>query len=205
MHEDLKRHLKSLPVPPVLDVLGVFVHLRNARTGTTSIDEGPLRGRCVMRRRDRHLWETVWDKIITPRNPVIFTFVRNPWDRVCSAFFQCRDRAKTKENQIPKTWEFNEWVKEVLAVQGPGVNMHFAEQYPTVFYNGERIGYLGFYENMEADWRGLAEVANLPYHLPHWNSAGHGSYVDHYDDMSRGIVGEMYQRDVNAFGYEFGK
>lgn len=202
----LHEHIRSLPVPPVLDVLGKFVHLRNARTGTTSMDEGPLRGRAIMRRRDRYLWETVWNNIIVPnKDVVIFTFVRNPWDRICSAFYHCRDRTKTPENKIDGRWEFASWVKEVLAVKGPGVNMHFAEQYPTAYFEDRPIGFIGRFEEMGRDWDKLATKILVACPLPHWNACGHGEYVDHYDEDTRQIVGELYQRDIRAFGYKFGE
>lgn len=207
----LEEHILNLPVPPVLDVLGKFVHLPNARTGTTSMDEGPLKGRGIHKRRNRHLWKTVWDKIIAPRmgtihnQPVMFTFVRNPWDRICSAFHQCRDRAKTPENKLDPNWEFSEWVKRVLAVRGTGVNMHFAEQYPTVYFNAEKYAFVGRFENMQQDWGKVAAACDVSHRLPHWNAAGHGSYVDHYDEETRKIIGELYQRDISAFGYEFGE
>lgn len=201
----LEEHILSLPSRPVLDVLGKFVHLLNARTGTTSMDEGPLRGRCIHHRRDPRLWTTVWEQVIVPGNPVYFTFVRNPWDRICSAFHQCRDRAKTPENKIDPHWKFSDWVKRVLAIHGPNLNMHFAEQYPTAFFGGEAFAFDGRFENMQEDWSKLAATIDVSHKLPHWNAAGHGSYVDHYDEETRQIISEMYRRDATAFGYEFGQ
>lgn len=206
MLDGLKEHLLSLPALPVLDVLGKWIHLPNARTGTTSIDEGPLRGRCVMHQRDKRLWATVWEEIIVPNEDVaIFTFVRNPWDRICSAFFQCRDRARTPENKIDQSWEFADWVKKILAVRGPECNMHFAEQYPTAYFNGAQYCYVGRFENLEQDWRIASMIINVPGHLPHRNAAVYGSYMDHYDEESIEIVEKLYKRDIEAFGYEFGE
>ena len=206
----LEEHILSLPVPPVLDVLGKFVHLRNARVGTTSMDEGPLRGRCVMQRRDKHLWKTVWENIIFTSGTlqaglVFFTFVRNPWDRICSAFYQCRDRARTDENKIDRHWHFKDWVKNILAADWPQVNRHFAEQYPTAYFEGQAFGFVGRFEDIQVDWVRLSPLIGVPSRLPHWNSGAQGDYVDHYDDDTRQIIGEMYKREIEAFGYEFGK
>lgn len=206
MRKELLDHVYNLPSPPVLDVLGKWVHLRNARTGTTSMDEGPLRGRCVMRHRDKHLWNTVWENLIVPNEGVVlFTFVRNPWDRVCSAFFQCRDRAKTQENKIDQSWAFHDWVKNVLADRGPSINMHFAEQYPTAYLDDYRFGFVGRYEKMKADWERLSRTIGASDEIPHWNHSSHGAYIDHYDDESVKVVEELYKRDIEAFGYEFGE
>ena len=53
MTPEMIAHIHDLPVPPVLDVLGKWVHCRNARVATTSMDEGPFRARCIMEQRGR--------------------------------------------------------------------------------------------------------------------------------------------------------
>jgi len=207
----LEEHIVSLQVPPVLDVLGKFVHLRNARTGTTSMDEGPLRARAIHHRRGRRLWETVWNKIIVPRmgtiqdSPVLFTFVRNPWDRICSSFFHCRDRAKSEDNKIDPSWQFPDWVKRVLWPRGPGVNMHFAEQYPTAYFEGKEFAFVGRFENMQHDWGRLSATIDVSHRLPHWNASGHVEYVDHYDEESRQVIAELYRKEIQVFRYEFAR
>jgi len=206
MRSDLIEHLENLAVPPVIDVLGKWVHLPNARTGTTSIDEGPLRDRRLLRNRDVNIWQTVWENLIVPNEGIVlFTFVRNPWDRICSAFHQCRDRAKNPDNKIDETWVFDEWVKRVLAVKGPGVNNHFAEQYPTAYLNKYRFGFVGRFEEMDTDWERLSRTIGVREDLPHKNASPHGSYIDHYDTECVQIVEELYKRDIEAFGYKFGE
>lgn len=206
MQDDLADHIRKLHVPPALDQFGKWVHCRNARTGTTSMDEGPLKG-CLMRRRDPARWDAVWRSCFAGNlhRMTIFTFVRNPWDRICSAFYHCRDRAKTAENKIDPKWQFREWVKEVLAVQGPAVNMHFAEQHGTAYFQGEPFASVGRFERMEVDWQRLAKVIGASPELPHWNANGYESYADHYDDETRCIIAYLYRNDIQAFGYEFGK
>lgn len=207
MKQELIDHIHDLTVPPVLDVLGQWVHLRNPRVATTSMDEGPLRDRCIIKYRGRKNWEVVWNQVIVPKidDLVLFTFVRNPWDRICSAFFQCRDRARNTTHKIDKAWQFTDWVKQVLAVRGPGLNMHFAPQYDSVCRNGDRIPnvFVGRFERMQADWSALAAQIGVSPGLPHLNPCGK-KYADHYDDESWEIVGEMYAQEIKALGYGFG-
>jgi len=209
MKPELIQHLHDLPSPPVLDVLGKWVFCRNARTGTTSICEGPLKSRSVRYRANPDLWNTVWETLVVPKLSddamIVFTFVRNPWDRICSAFHQCRDRARTEANKIDRAWEFLDWVKEVLAIDGPSVNRHFAEQYDTAVFDGKRIGLIGRYETIVEHWKIIGEQINCPLWIPRLNASEHGSYIDHYDDESRRIVGELYRREIETLGYEFGK
>jgi len=136
---------------------------------------------------------------------IIFTFVRNTWDRIFSAFVQCRDRARTQENKIDPIWQFSDWVNQVLSKRGPSINMHFAEQYPTVYFDRQPFGIVGRFERMQDDWKSIAERIGVSESLPVLNASDHGSYVNHYDGESRRVVAEMYQREISAFGYEFGK
>lgn len=208
MKPELIQHIHDLPVPPVLDADGKWVHCRNARVATTSIDEGPLKQRCVVKRRTPDVWETVWDSVIVPRidDAVLFTFVRNPWDRVCSAFFQCRDKARTPEYKIDPKWKFTNFVKLVLDVDWPNVNMHFAPQYDSFCYNDEPIEkmFVGRFERLAKDWAVVADTIGVSPTLPHFNAGGK-SYVWQYDDESMEIVGRLYAPEIAALGYEFGK
>ena len=210
MNQDLIEHLHNLPVPPVIDVLGKWIHCPNARVATTSIDSGVLKDRGILKRRGRVNWELVWKNIILPNidDVLMFTFVRNSWDRVCSAFYQCRDRARTKENRIDKKWEFKEYVKKVLAVKWPNVNYHFAPQYDTVYFKGELIPnmFVGHYDHLKTDWGMIATRLQVSASLPYWNHAKRdGTYMDHYDEESKEIIAELYAPEIKALGYEFGK
>jgi len=79
------------------------------------------------------------------------------------------------------------------------------EQYGTVFFDDKLIGLFGRFEKLDNDWPGIAMNIGVSPELPHWNIAGYGSYVEHYDEESKRIVGELYHREIRAFGYEFGK
>lgn len=208
MRSELIAHIHDLAVPPVLDVLGEWVHCRNARVATTSMDESALGDRCIIERRGRKNWESVWRHIIVPRfdQLLLFTFVRNPWDRICSAFFQCRDRARTEKNQIDRKWEFTDWVKHVLAVQWPAVNMHFAPQYDTMYYDGKPIPgmFVGRFERLEKDWAAVAARLRVRPTLPHWNGTGKRPYTEYYDRECVAIVGNLYAREIEALGYRYG-
>jgi hypothetical protein len=201
-----QQHIHDLSIPPVLDVLGEWILCANARVCSTSMVAGPLKPRAIRKRHNSVLWETVWQNIILPKfdSAFIFTVVRNPWDRVCSAFFKCRDWSRTLENKINPEWEFTEWLECVLAKTWPSVNFHFAEQYPTAYCEGRQVSCVGRFERIAEDWPEIAGRIGVSSELPSWNSARHGSYLDHYDDASRQIVAELYQREIAAFGYEYG-
>lgn len=204
----LDKHIHDLAVPPILDQKGKWIFCRNAKVASTSISEGPLRKRSLIHRRSIELWEAFWKAQFEHRldETLLFTFVRNPWDRLVSAFFHCRDKAKTPVYQIDKTWEFQPYVKQVLAVEGTGINRHFAPQYETVCFEGKPIPgmFVGRFERLQDDWNKLARRLRVSKRLPKRNAGRmNGKYSEYYDDETREIVGRMYQREIEFLGYEF--
>lgn len=207
MRPEVIRHIETLEHPAALDVRGEWVFIPNAKTGTCSMCRETFPTREVLKRRgDKNYW-AIWNEIIKPRidDVFIYTFVRNPWDRILSAFSHCQQ--KSKSFPIPKHWEFTDWVKDVLAVKGPGINMHFAEQTPSFLLNGEFMPevFVGRFESIEADWRVVADRLNVDGSLPHVNKSEHRHYTECYDEDSRDAVSRLYATELAALDYEFGK
>lgn len=211
MTDAMVAHLRNLPIPPVLDPEGKWMFVRNGRAATTSVCQGGLCKTGLRRRVDKQRWAHAWETMFAPNieNVVVFTFVRNPWDRVCSAFFQCRDRAKTPSNIIDQHWDFRDYVEQVLRVEGPTVNVHFAPQYDTFRYNDEPIPgvFIGLFERLRDDWTELTKLLGVSKELPHLNAgcSNNGSYRNYYDDATAEIVGNMYAKEIAALGYTFGE
>jgi len=195
---------------PVLDVLGKWVYLPNPRVASMSILLGPLHERCIVYRRGKRNWHRVWKQVILPRidDLQIFTFVRNPWGKVCSAFYKCRDYMSdiSVHHRIDKQWSFKRWIKGVLAKEGID-NIHFCSQYDLVCCEGELIPniFIGRFENIDEDWATLASKTGLMPTLTKGNSSHHSNYVEHYDKETRDIVADIYAPEIELFGYEFGK
>jgi len=146
-----------------------------------------------------------------------FTFVRNPWDRLFSAYHYLKEGGMNEQDQrwadaeLEPFESFDHFVVEGL--QKPSILnwKHFAPQTDFLFVPGSRklqVDFLGLFENLQADFRHVA--GKLGYQqqpeLPHenWSQAGqHDHYRDAYTPRARRIVSQVYRRDVEAFGYEF--
>ena len=66
------------------------------------------------------------------------------------------------------------------------------------------VDFVGRFESLHEDFKkicGLAGIENVS--LPKVNSSSRSSYRDYYDDRSIQIVRELYQQDINLFGYKF--
>jgi hypothetical protein len=66
------------------------------------------------------------------------------------------------------------------------------------------VDFVGRYESLEHDSRVVLNMLGLPdAFLPHENRSSHGDYRDYYSDLTRRIVADRYQRDIEHFGYRF--
>lgn len=143
-------------------------------------------------------------------------FVRNPWDRLVSAFFYLRqggnkkrydlmmrnklDQFDTFENFVLKLNNSLEFRKEMLK------ETHFSSQYSWLMNSiGEiEMDYIGRFENLEEGFSVLKEKlhkedAKLQKH----NSSIHKPYWAYYNEEMVEIVRQIYLKDVVTFDYDF--
>lgn len=187
---------------PQIDVLGRWVYLPNARTGSTSITAGPLADRVIMRHRGKENWERVWNKVIEPRldEAVMFTFVRNPWDRVVSAWQLLQDRGRLAPEESFKAF---------VGRGGLADREHdhfFQPQAPSFMRGGVVIPevIIGRHESREEDWWRIASLIGCAGTLPCHNATEHKPYWEYYDTETVSIVKRAYAAEIDALGYEFG-
>ena len=136
----------------------------------------------------------------------VFSFVRNPFDRLVSAYFflkaggihrHDRRRARKLAN------DFNTFVKEDLLSKPINRILHF---HPMVHWLDAEIDFIGKFENLQEDFNTICDKIGIPQQkLPHKNATKHKHYTEYYDDETRKIVAEKYAKDIEYFGYEFGE
>ena len=70
----------------------------------------------------------------------------------------------------------------------------------------DEIDFIGRFENLEEDFHYICEKIGLSnIKLPHENITRHKHYIKYYDDETRGIVAEIYVKDIKFFNYKFGQ
>lgn len=205
MKPEVIRHLRWLW--PALDVRGEWLCPGNAKTAQKSMMLGVLDERQVIRARGWRNWRRVWDQIIVPGidDVFMFTFVRNPWDRAVSVFHFLQQRVVRQEERIAPHWQFQDYVKQVLAVRGVGINQHWRLQLPTFRYNGGEIPgmYVGRFERLQEDWSYIANQLGVSQKIPHFNPSKHKPYTDYYDEEAKEIIGRLYAKEIKLLSYEF--
>ena len=141
-----------------------------------------------------------------------FAFVRNPFDRIVSAFHYLKQGGG---NTIDKNFA-DEHLKDcldfrsfILALKNDTFKekilswMHFVPQYIYVCDEDKNIlvDFLGKFESLEEDFSRLLELLNRKEDLSKANKSKHLSFKKYYDDMAFAVVKELYKDDFELFDY----
>jgi len=187
----------------------IFVHV--PRVAGTSINRA-LYGRTLghysaadIRRRFPDLYERSF----------VFAFVRNPWDRVLSAYrFAVRGRTESMgmrnpiQYQIREFETFERFLFEWLAKRDT-CKSDFVFQPQHIFVldsRGEQIvDFVGRFESLSADINYVESCLECSLDVAHCNRAGEvGAYRDAYTSKSMiEVVQRIYQQDIQQFNYVF--
>jgi hypothetical protein len=137
-----------------------------------------------------------------------FAFVRNPWDRLVSAFFYLKKGGDREEDRkdaelyLPYD-DFRSFVLEAFKTEMIFEQMHFRPQYTWLSDDkGLVIDSVGKFEEFQSDFDNYCRLFNLPnYKLPHHNKTQHEDYKKYYDAETWDIVRNAYKKDIELFGY----
>lgn len=149
-----------------------------------------------------------------------FAFVRNPWDRLVS-WWSLIDNGRDPAGATPAPNNFFGYVltqardfEEFLSnctdeiVDQDGRKNIFRNQieYLTADNGGLMIDFIGRFERLQTDFDTVTGHLGLPQvTLPKINHSRHAPYTEYYTPAMAEKVRQRYNRDIAAFGYEFGK
>ncbi len=140
-----------------------------------------------------------------------FAFVRNPWDRLYSAYtYLCkggwneRDRQWFNQN-LSNVPDFNAFVLDWLSPGTIRSHLHFRPQSDFIC---DRKGYplidwIGYFETLPEDFAAVAERLGIESRLDHVNASGGKGYRNIYSTKAADRVHELYQQDIQNLGYSF--
>jgi hypothetical protein len=142
-----------------------------------------------------------------------FTFVRNPWDRFASSFHFMRHGT---EWQLQRDWadahigelSFGEFTRRLKAPMHRAAVMAERFFWPQTAWLDGAADTAHDVFRFEALGPALDQIcARLglepPPVIPQLRKVHRADFRDLYDDETRDIVGRIYRRDVEAFGYRF--
>jgi len=143
-----------------------------------------------------------------------FTFVRNPWDRLLSAFLFMKSGGRNKfdcqwaEKYLSPYRNFDDFVKEWVNRINIDMGIHFKPQYKFITtpkgLNPE-VDFIGYFENVSNDYEYIRNKLRIGNKLIYRNKTiGKVSdYRSYYSDKTIEIVSDVYREDIELFGYDF--
>jgi hypothetical protein len=188
-----------------------FIHVpRSAGTSIASTLFGRFIGHFTIR---QFLAKSSPEVLELPR----FTIVRNPWDRLVSAYeFARAGRGEDGPQRvmIARPWRYH---KSEYADFGTFVREHVAKTNtrqldgvfrPQLCYilddKGEMpFDFIGRFDQLEETEAWLAKTLGRPVVLPRFNATRRADYRSYYTDETRELVGEIYAETVRRFSFEF--
>lgn len=140
-----------------------------------------------------------------------FTFVRNPWDRLLSAYIFLK---KGGLNEIDRAWAdanlarfetFEQFVLEWVTEENVWSWVHFKPQHHFICNKQGRcmMDFVGHMETLAADFSVVAARLGIEAQLPVLNKTRNEGYASHFTPQMREIVGRIYAEDVEIFNYFF--
>lgn len=150
-----------------------------------------------------------------------FCFVRNPWDRVCSAFHylwaaRYGDQAYPDDRWASHYLSDIENFAEFVVRLGDDPSfcadvrryIHFRDQADWVTAPGNRtqllVDFVGRYERLDEDYRSLESRLGVAMPLPSKRvRQDRQDYRELYDSRMIDIIAQIYSVDIRLFGYEF--
>lgn len=141
-----------------------------------------------------------------------FTIVRNPWDRLVSAYFFLKEggfKADEKEwfdEHLASYNTFEEFVLQWVNQENIYTYNHFIPQYHFVTHRN-KLAVNKFYklENITSAVQDISTKLGVELSLSHKNKTKNRKpdYREYYNSRTKKIINQVYQRDITLFDYTF--
>lgn len=135
----------------------------------------------------------------------VFSFVRNPWDKVVSHYYY---RLQTEQLGADPP-SFNDWVRATYGDQNPewldSRRMFLPQMAWLADAHGElMVDFVGRFERLQLDFDEVcARIGRERIALPHLKGSRRPHHRELYQPDTRQIVGEWFAADIGSFGYSF--
>lgn len=175
-----------------------FIYMKATKTAGTSILRGILENQLegIIHHKDHPQEFLKWSSSITDdqlKDYFIFSVVRNPWDRVVSiaSYFNIPLRKFLRK--------FDKYCKdERIRIHSLPLHLYT--------HNGNRqfADIICRFEAIQSDMNMVFDRLGLQrIQLPHLNPSDHQHYSTYYDPKEVELVSNLYQKDIQLFGYTF--
>ena len=133
-----------------------------------------------------------------------FAFIRNPFDRLVSEYRYIK--SYNKNFNLSFSDLCLDLDKNLRDYAYPYHDKSLCD-YLLDNNNYEVVDFIGRLENFQSDFDKICQIIGMPsITLPHHMKTSKSKhYTEYYDNETREIVSEKYAKDIEYFGYKFGK
>ena len=140
-----------------------------------------------------------------------FTIVRNPWDRIVSAYhfleaggFGPEDK-QWFDKELRQFKDFNDFVLNWVNHENIQKWHHFRPQYHYMLEDNNKVelDFLGFVENIDNDFQYITQRLGVTSKITKSNNSKHKSYIEYYNNQTKDIIADIYEKDIDMLGYDF--
>lgn len=141
---------------------------------------------------------------------ISFTVIRNPWDRMVSAYHYLRQISLPEgsgwlkinnitEGNFPS---FKDWILNLESYDNPD-GYWFRPETAQSCWIDVPVDIIIRYETLEQDFVHIQELFGHHVPLPHHYKSKRSNYRDYYDDITKSIVAKLNEQDIDSFKYTY--
>jgi hypothetical protein len=195
----------------------IFLHIpKTAGTSITDTISSELKDEKIITGGVKKDWNyhssisLIENRLETLDNYFIFSFVRNPWDRLFSWFSMLKEVLYKEKNPNFKQWLLSDKheMSDVFFTKNKKLSFS-AQRTPQIDYmldsNGvNRVHFIGKFENIKNDFGIICSLLNIDdFELGYNRVSNHIPYRKAYDNEMKEFVAHYHKKDIEAFGYKF--
>lgn len=137
----------------------------------------------------------------------VFSFVRNPWDRMVSIFFNIVQNEK-ELLESTKVRTFEDFCKAVTQNRFGKLHDLCHAQVSILksknIFDAIKVDYTGRFETLQRDFKTVCDTINIDHKwLKLRNISQHFDYHTYYNDELKKMVGKFFQEDIDMYKYSF--
>lgn len=148
-------------------------------------------------------------KTVCPNNTT-FTVIRNPWDRMVSAYHYLRQISLPKGSSWLKINNINEenfptfedWILNLHNYNNPEAYWFRPETAQSEWIDSS-VEIVLKYETLDTDFKTIQDLFKSSAPLPHHYKSKRSNYKDYYNDVTKTIVANLNEKDIDTFKYTY--